>query len=93
MLSNLGNALRARYERTGVVDDLDRAIELFKQAVDAAPTDHSEEFTTRETSSPPPTCPAPSVATRSSSNGSTLMAVKSRWAVRWGRHEALMVRD
>ncbi|WP_285605674.1 CHAT domain-containing protein, partial [Actinokineospora globicatena] len=39
-LSNLGIALRARYERTGNVADLDTAIDVARQAVHATPIDH-----------------------------------------------------
>jgi CHAT domain len=40
MLSNLGAALRTRFERGGVLADLDRAIELGEQAVAATPVGH-----------------------------------------------------
>ena len=39
-LSNLGTALHDRFERTGTLDDLDRAIETGEQAVAATPEDH-----------------------------------------------------
>ena len=40
LLSNLGTALQARFERTGQQADLDQAITRLPQAVDAAPADH-----------------------------------------------------
>ena len=40
MQSNLGNALRARFERTGNVADLDAAIDAGQQAVAAAMAEH-----------------------------------------------------
>ena len=42
MLSNLGNALQARFERTGQQADLDQAITRLSEAVDAAPADHPD---------------------------------------------------
>ncbi len=42
MLSNLGNALQARFERTGQLADLDEAITLFRDAVAATPVGHPE---------------------------------------------------
>ena len=39
-LSNLGNALLARFERTGAQADLDEAITVGRQAVTLTPTDH-----------------------------------------------------
>ncbi|MFF4361146.1 CHAT domain-containing protein [Streptomyces sp. NPDC001604] len=39
-LSNLGAVLGFRFERTGVVEDVDAAIGHLRQAVDAAPADH-----------------------------------------------------
>ena len=39
-LSNLGGALQVRFGRTGAVEDLDRAIDVGRQAVDATPGDH-----------------------------------------------------
>ena len=41
-LSNLGNALRARFERTGARADLDAAIQAGRQAVQATPADHPD---------------------------------------------------
>ncbi|WP_243407941.1 tetratricopeptide repeat protein, partial [Frankia canadensis] len=41
-LSNLGIALRTRYERTGQVTDLDDAINTGQAAVDTTPTDHPD---------------------------------------------------
>ena len=41
-LSNLGVALRARFERTGEVADLESAIEAGRAAVDALPPDHPD---------------------------------------------------
>ena len=40
MLSNLGNALQARFGHTGVLGDLDEAITIGRDAVAATPTDH-----------------------------------------------------
>ena len=37
LLNNLGNVLRTRFERTGRVEDLDRAVEVGEEAVDATP--------------------------------------------------------
>ena len=37
-LSNLGNALKSRFEQTGQPADLDAAIDLYRQAVAATPT-------------------------------------------------------
>ena len=42
MLSNLGNALRARFRLTGQQSDLDQAITCGREAVDTAPADHPE---------------------------------------------------
>jgi tetratricopeptide (TPR) repeat protein len=39
-LSNLGNALQARYERAGQEEDLDETITLHEEAVAATPDDH-----------------------------------------------------
>ncbi|MGD0069799.1 MAG: SAV_2336 N-terminal domain-related protein, partial [Streptosporangiaceae bacterium] len=39
-LSNLGNALQARYEHTEMTADLDAAISCFREAVQAAPVGH-----------------------------------------------------
>ena len=39
-LNNLGNALQSRFERTGSMDDLDRAITTNEQAVASTPDDH-----------------------------------------------------
>ncbi|MBA2807063.1 CHAT domain-containing protein [Streptomyces sp. KM273126] len=44
-LSNLGAALRVRAERLGTRADLDRSIELSRQAIDALPADHPERAT------------------------------------------------
>ena len=39
-LNNLGNALQSRFERTGSMDDLNRAITTNEQAVASTPEDH-----------------------------------------------------
>jgi tetratricopeptide (TPR) repeat protein len=39
-LSNLGDHLRARFERTGALTDLDEAIDVGRKAVDATPAGH-----------------------------------------------------
>jgi tetratricopeptide (TPR) repeat protein len=39
-LSNLGSALRTRFERTGRLADLDQAIQAAQNAIAATPTDH-----------------------------------------------------
>jgi tetratricopeptide (TPR) repeat protein len=39
-LSNLSNALRRRYERLGTLDDLDRAVQASRRAVEEAAADH-----------------------------------------------------
>ena len=39
-LNNLGIALQSRFERTGSMDDLDRAITTNEQAVASTPDDH-----------------------------------------------------
>jgi Tetratricopeptide repeat len=41
-LSNLGNALAMRFQRTGATADLDAAINTAQQAVNATPTDHPD---------------------------------------------------
>ena len=41
-LSNLGVALRRRFDRTGALADLDEAITVGRQAVTLTPTDHPE---------------------------------------------------
>ena len=41
-LSNLGNALQARFEQTGALADLDEAISAGRAAVDATPAGHSD---------------------------------------------------
>jgi len=40
MLSNLGIMLSRRFERTGSIDDLNRAVDVAEQAVNATPEDH-----------------------------------------------------
>ncbi|KAL7918917.1 CHAT domain-containing protein [Trichoderma austrokoningii] len=40
MLSNLGSMLGRRFERTGSMDDLNRAVSVASDAVDATPHDH-----------------------------------------------------
>jgi tetratricopeptide (TPR) repeat protein len=42
MLSNLGMALRMRFERIGKIEDLDEAVQVGRQAVEAAPTGHPD---------------------------------------------------
>ena len=44
-LSNLGNYLSRRYERTGDMKDLQAAIARSEAAVEAAPDDHPERAT------------------------------------------------
>ncbi|KID95310.1 TPR Domain containing protein, partial [Metarhizium majus ARSEF 297] len=41
-LNNLGNKLEGRYERTGVIADLEEAIRVARQAVDLTPVDHPD---------------------------------------------------
>jgi Tetratricopeptide repeat len=41
-LSNLGNALQARYERTGALADLERSITAKREALNATPVDHPD---------------------------------------------------
>ncbi|NED09375.1 tetratricopeptide repeat protein, partial [Streptomyces sp. SID6648] len=40
ILSTLGMALRARYERTGDAGDLDEAVAVGREAAEATPDDH-----------------------------------------------------
>ena len=42
MLSNLGTALLARFERTGQLADLDQALTVSREAVDATPAGHPD---------------------------------------------------
>jgi hypothetical protein len=44
-LNNLGNGFRYRYEETGAIDDLQKAIGQFQAAVDATPEDHPDRAT------------------------------------------------
>ncbi|RYP53061.1 hypothetical protein DL770_011005 [Monosporascus sp. CRB-9-2] len=41
-LNNLGNQLGRRFERTGSMDDLNRAIDVADMAIDATPQDHPD---------------------------------------------------
>ena len=59
-LSNLGNALQARFERTGQQADLDQAITTGRQAVDATPP---------ATPTAPGTCPTSGPRCRPGSSG------------------------
>ncbi|KAK4097643.1 hypothetical protein N658DRAFT_269779 [Parathielavia hyrcaniae] len=42
LLNNLGNCLGTRFERTGSMDDLNRAVDVADKAVDATPQDHPD---------------------------------------------------
>ena len=53
MLSNLGAALRTRFERTGDRADLDAAIDAGRQAVAASPADHPDRAGCCPTSASP----------------------------------------
>ena len=42
MLSNLGSHLSRRFERTGLMDNLNRAVDVASMALDATPQDHPD---------------------------------------------------
>ncbi|KAF2174672.1 hypothetical protein K469DRAFT_756644 [Zopfia rhizophila CBS 207.26] len=45
MLNTLGNRLRTRFERTGLMEDLNRAVDVADMAVNATPQDHPDRAT------------------------------------------------